>query len=128
MTAIPKNAAVIVLLKDKDDPKVFWVKRSENLRFMPGFHAFPGGQVDESDLGIPVANCEDQEGAWMRVAAVREFFEEAGVLLATGAEHLSADQRREKRQALHDSDKTFQQILEEDDLKIDGALFLEAGR
>lgn len=128
MTAIPKNAAVIVLLKDKDDPKVFWVKRSEQLKFMPGFHAFPGGQVDESDLAISVTNCVDQESALMRVAAVREFFEEAGVLLAKGAAKLTTEQRREKRQALHNNLKTFKEILEEDNLEIDGATLIEAGR
>lgn len=128
MTAIPKNAAVIVLLKDKDDPKVFWVKRSEQLRFMPGFHAFPGGQVDESDLEIRIINCEDQEGALMRVAAVREFYEETGILLARGAERLSIEQRRENRLALHEKNKSFKEILDEGNLEIDGATFIEAGR
>jgi glyoxylase-like metal-dependent hydrolase (beta-lactamase superfamily II)/8-oxo-dGTP pyrophosphatase MutT (NUDIX family) len=128
MTAIPKNAAVIVLLKDKKDPKVFWVKRSEQLKFMPGFQAFPGGQVDEADLAVSVLNCEDQEGALMRVAAVREFFEEAGVLLALGAENLSTEKLCEKREDLHHQRKTFREILEEDDLIIDGNRLLAAGR
>jgi endoribonuclease LACTB2 len=128
MTAIPKNAAVIVLLKDKSDPKVFWVKRSDQLRFMPGFHAFPGGQVDESDVDIPIANCEDPEGTLMRVAAVREFFEETGILLARGVEKLSVNQLREKRQAIHDQTKSFKMILDEDNLEIDGLALMEAGR
>ncbi|MEW6129692.1 MAG: MBL fold metallo-hydrolase [Acidobacteriota bacterium] len=128
MTVIPKHAAVIVLLKDRHDPKVFWVKRSEMLRFMPGFHAFPGGQVDADDLEIRIANCDDQEAALMRVAAVREFFEEAGVLLARGVESLSGEQLRAKRLALHEKTKTFKEILEEDELEIDGASLIDAGR
>jgi glyoxylase-like metal-dependent hydrolase (beta-lactamase superfamily II)/8-oxo-dGTP pyrophosphatase MutT (NUDIX family) len=128
MTAIPKNAAVIVLLKDKDDPKVFWVKRSDQLKFMPGFHSFPGGQVDESDVEIRIANCVDAEGELMRVAAVREFFEETGILLARGAENLSIEQLREKRQSLHDQAKLLKEILDEDNLEIDGATLVEAGR
>lgn len=128
MTAIPKNAAAIILLKDKSDPKIFWVKRSETLKFMPGFHAFPGGQVDESDLQVPAINCEDEEGALMRVAAAREFFEETGVLLARGAGELSAEQRRTKRRALEDQTKTFKELLEEDNLVIDGSTLAAAGR
>lgn len=128
MTAIPKNAAAIILMKDKSDPKVFWVKRSDTLKFMPGFRAFPGGQVDESDLTIPVIHCEDEESALMRAAAAREFFEETGVLLARGAEKLSTASLKAKRRALEDKTKTFKELLEEDGLVIDGSQLFAAGR
>jgi endoribonuclease LACTB2 len=128
MTAIPKNAAAIILLKDKEDPKVFWVKRSAKLMFMPGFHAFPGGQVDENDLDVPTINCQDEEGALMRVAAAREFFEETGILLAPGAGDLPGDTLKAERKSLHEKAKTFQEILREHDLVIDGARLEAAGR
>jgi ribonuclease/clavin/mitogillin len=128
MTAIPKNAAAIILLKDQQDPKVFWVKRSEKLMFMPGFHAFPGGQVDAEDLQTPVINCENEEGAWMRAAAVREFFEETGVLLARGASAVASEKRQANRQALHEKSKSFKEILEGDRLVIDCATLEESGR
>lgn len=128
MTAIPKNAAAIILLKDKYDPKVFWVKRSAKLLFMPGFHAFPGGQVDENDLHTSIINCKDEEGALMRTAAVREFFEETGILFARGAGELHADTLKAERQLLHDKTKTLQEILREHHLLIDGAMLEAAGR
>jgi len=128
MTAIPKNAAAIILLKDRHDPKVFWVKRGDKLRFMPGFHAFPGGQVDAGDVEIPVQNAEDEESAIMRVAAVREFFEETGVLLTNGAGQLSPEHRKAERMALEEGAKTFKQILDDNELTIDAADLLAAGR
>jgi endoribonuclease LACTB2 len=128
MTAIPKNAAAIILLKDRHDPKVFWVKRSAKLLFMPGFHAFPGGQVDEGDLNISIINCEDEEGALMRAAAVREFFEETGILFAHGAGELPTEALKAERQSLHENARTFAEILAEHNLVIDGAQLSVAGR
>ncbi|MBI3650577.1 MAG: MBL fold metallo-hydrolase [Acidobacteria bacterium] len=128
MIAIPKNAAAILLLKDPQDPKVFWVKRSEKLMFMPGFHAFPGGQVDPEDLHTPVINCSDEEGAIMRAAAVREFFEETGVLLIEGAGELASETRKAYRQALHEKSTSFKALLETEKLVIDGATLEASGR
>jgi len=115
-------------LKDRHDPKVYWVKRGAKLMFMPGFHAFPGGQVDAGDLEIPVQNAEDEESSIMRAAAVREFFEETGVLLTTSADNLTPAQRQAERQALDQGAKTFKQVLEENQLEIDAATLQAAGR
>ncbi|MBC7911021.1 MAG: NUDIX hydrolase, partial [Pyrinomonadaceae bacterium] len=57
--ATPKDAAAVILLRDgtdASDPEVFWVRRSERLTFLGGFHAFPGGQLDASDAETDVAN------------------------------------------------------------------------
>src|SRR5215470_3899578 len=70
MAVTPRDAAAIILLKDKDDPKVFWVKRSPKLQFMGGYHAFPGGQLDKQDNLIQAAGCDGEESL-MRVCAVR---------------------------------------------------------
>ncbi|HSB11655.1 MAG TPA: MBL fold metallo-hydrolase [Blastocatellia bacterium] len=126
MPVTPKDAAAIILLKDPTDPRVFWVKRSPKLQFMGGYHAFPGGQLDKEDASIAVAGCEADE-AVMRACAVREFFEETGVLLARGAEALSLDQIAEKRQAMTDH-SSFGQILEDDALQIVGSDLEPAGR
>ncbi len=117
MAITPKDAGSIIILKDRDDPKVLWVKRSPKLMFMGGFHAFPGGQLDKEDADIPVTGCAGDEAA-MRVCAVREIFEETGLLLAKGTDRLSADRIAEKRKALASEAKSFRQILEEDDLEI----------
>ena len=80
----PKDAAAVVLLKNKHDPQVFWVKRGPSLRFMAGYHAFPGGQIDEDDASIKVLNCEDASTARVVACAAREILEETGVLIAEG--------------------------------------------
>lgn len=128
MAAIPKDAGSIILLKDRTDPKVFWVKRSPKLMFMGGFHAFPGGQLDKEDSLIPVSECEEADAAAMRACAVREVLEETGLLLARGAERLPAERIGEKRRALVAGTKSFKQILEEDDLQIEGSSLAAAGR
>ena len=127
MAVTPKDAAAIILLKDRDDPKVFWVKRSPKLQFMGGYHAFPGGQLDKEDNLITATGCEGEE-ALMRVCAVREFFEEAGVLLSQVTNGLSLDRIAEKRSTMASGEKTFKQILDEDSLEIACSDFEPAGR
>lgn len=114
------------MLKDRTDPKVFWVKRSPKLQFMGGFHAFPGGQLDQEDSLITVDGYDGEE-AVMRTCAVREFFEETGVLLAAGAGRLSLDRLAAKREAMKRG-AGFKQIIEEDGLEIRGSDFEPAGR
>jgi glyoxylase-like metal-dependent hydrolase (beta-lactamase superfamily II)/8-oxo-dGTP pyrophosphatase MutT (NUDIX family) len=127
MAVTPRDAAAIILLKDKEDPKVFWVKRSPKLQFMGGYHTFPGGQLDKEDNLIPVAGCGGEESI-MRVCAVREFFEEAGVLLARGAANLSLERISEKRRSMAEGSKSFKQILDEDNLEIASQDLEPAGR
>lgn len=96
--------------------------------FMGGFHAFPGGQLDKEDAQISVSNCDDADGRMMRACAVREFFEETGVLVARGTEKVSPGRLIEKRGALSQGNKSFAELLAEDDLQIDGSLLEAAGR
>ena len=92
-----RPAATVMLLRDGDDGlEVFMLQRTLSASFARGMYVFPGGRVDDADHGEafePV--CDDADDAavsirlgvehgglaWM-VAAVRECFEEAGVLLA----------------------------------------------
>jgi 8-oxo-dGTP pyrophosphatase MutT (NUDIX family) len=84
-------AATIVLLRDgAEGLEVLLMQRPSTMRFAPGMHVFPGGRVDvDSDAGVPVHGslpgppwaATDLARALV-VAAVRETFEEAGVLLA----------------------------------------------
>jgi 8-oxo-dGTP pyrophosphatase MutT (NUDIX family) len=85
-----------VLLRDRGTPEVFLVKRHDSVAFMGGAHVFPGGSIDSTDhLDDPELICDGVASATARradvtadaaiafhVAAVRELFEEAGVLLA----------------------------------------------
>ena len=127
MAATPKDAGSIILLKDADDPKLLWVKRSDRLAFMGGFHAFPGGQLDKGDLETPVAGCAGDEAA-MRACAAREVFEEVGVLLAGGASELSVAEIADARRRLAAGEKTFRQIISEHRLTLAGDALVAAGR
>jgi 8-oxo-dGTP pyrophosphatase MutT (NUDIX family) len=84
--AVPRAAATVVLLRPPFD--VYVLRRAATMVF-GGLYAFPGGGVDPSDhpetlrsdwserLGVP-----DEPARAVVGAAVRELFEEAGVLLA----------------------------------------------
>lgn len=92
--AVPaRPAATVVLLRQPFE--AYLVRRASTMRFAPGMYAFPGGGVDPRDasadlrwtgpdaagwgyrLGLPEA-----EARAIVCAAVREVFEESGVLLA----------------------------------------------
>jgi endoribonuclease LACTB2 len=129
--ATPKDAAAMILLRDPEDPKVFWVKRAKTLAFMANYHAFPGGQRDAADAEVPILNAEniqDAHGAIMRVTAVRELFEETGALIARGVENLSAERRAAMRGELHSGRVSFKEMLEREGLALDAGLFIEAPR
>jgi glyoxylase-like metal-dependent hydrolase (beta-lactamase superfamily II)/8-oxo-dGTP pyrophosphatase MutT (NUDIX family) len=80
-------AASVLLVRGTEALEVYVVKRAQQLRFFGGFLAFPGGKVGVADAEVVVepaagrAGTIDEEPARL-VAAVREVFEETGVLLA----------------------------------------------
>jgi 8-oxo-dGTP pyrophosphatase MutT (NUDIX family) len=95
----PRLASAIMLLRDRDAGQgieVFMVRRVIQSDFMPDVYVFPGGSVSADDKAaeqaenvcMPVAAAvADPEGrtglgTGVRAAAIRELFEEAGVLLA----------------------------------------------
>jgi glyoxylase-like metal-dependent hydrolase (beta-lactamase superfamily II)/8-oxo-dGTP pyrophosphatase MutT (NUDIX family) len=127
----PKDAAAVILLRagmDKANPQVFWVRRSERMAFLGGFHAFPGGQRDESDALTQVENCADAETAAMISCAARELFEEVGVLVARGAETLTKGQRASLLDDLESGRMTFPELLNHYGLHLDADDFTFVGR
>jgi 8-oxo-dGTP pyrophosphatase MutT (NUDIX family) len=90
-----RPAATVVLLRCAPQLEAFLVRRHDNIAFMGGAHVFPGGRVDDTDRFDNAAEVCDGVGAADRmgnlspadaiahhVAAIRELFEEAGILLA----------------------------------------------
>jgi 8-oxo-dGTP pyrophosphatase MutT (NUDIX family) len=76
-------AASVIVVREAPAPgelEILLVRRSQNVRFMPGAWVFPGGRLDEAD-GPGMA--DDHEAALnaFRVCAVREAAEEVGVQL-----------------------------------------------
>jgi glyoxylase-like metal-dependent hydrolase (beta-lactamase superfamily II)/8-oxo-dGTP pyrophosphatase MutT (NUDIX family) len=124
----PKDAAAVILLRDPQDPKVFWVKRAKTLAFMANYHAFPGGQRDAEDSETPILNDEGVDDVVMRVAAIREIFEETGVLIARGVENLPAERRAALRNELHLNRISFKDLLEREGLILDAKLLTETPR
>jgi endoribonuclease LACTB2 len=100
-------AATVLLARGPGSVEVFVVRRAETLRFMGGFQAFPGGRVcpvDGALTGVP-RQC---------VAAVRELFEEIGVLLARRADDsfpADADLAESRREVLANP-KAFPALLD----------------
>ena len=89
--AIPvRPAATVLLVRDgASGLEVFMVVRHHKIDFASGALVFPGGSVDAGDRAIAAdpSRCGavaglDERGRALRVAAVRETFEECGVLLA----------------------------------------------
>jgi 8-oxo-dGTP pyrophosphatase MutT (NUDIX family) len=93
--AVPRDAATVVLLRQGAGVEAFLLRRTKALEFAPGACVFPGGSVDERDadpaiawtgpsppdLGDVLGVSADRSRALV-CAAVRETFEESGVLLA----------------------------------------------
>jgi len=126
--ARPRDAAAVILWRPGPDGReVFWVRRGAGLRFAGGFYAFPGGAVDEADARVPVPGEPAGAGALV-AAACRELFEEAGVLLARGADRLSPAARDEARRALLDGRASFADLLFQEGLALDPSLLAPAGR
>ena len=110
------------------DPEVYWVRRSHRLAFLGGFHAFPGGQLDEADKETPVENCDDPERAAMISCAARELFEELGVLVARGAQTLTVGQRASLLDDLESRRMTWPELLKHYGLHLDADDWTFAGR
>ena len=100
----PVPAATVVLLRSEPSggasPEVLLTHRPATMAFAAGMHVFPGGRVDAADGDPRLAarsirsaadaaailghNVAPADAVALHVAALRELFEEAGVLLADG--------------------------------------------
>ena len=129
--ATPVPAATVMLLREGDDGmEVFMIVRHQKSDVHAGALVFPGGRVDPEDYELakdptvfrPQAG-EDEYKAVLRVAAVRETFEECGVLLARPRGEdtfVSAARLREieaaHRAAMMRGERSFGTILEAEKL------------
>lgn len=140
--------------------EVYWVRRAETLAFMGGWHAFPGGGLSRADVAVPVQGMPDGlvEGAssadafpeslldgvdelepdlvpGMLACAIRELFEETGVLLAeellpgraTGPV-ASAGRLDEVRRQLVAGERRFPEVVDDLGLTPDASRLVFAGR
>lgn len=130
----PREAASLILVRDLPDGlEVLLLQRHPESRFAPGAYAFPGGRVELTDPAADMeARCrgltraeaarqlpgvEPREraiGFW--VAALREAFEEAGILLAYGPDEgpvsaASLTEARTRRSECRQDSTVFARLL-----------------
>ena len=100
-----RPASTVVLAREREAAlQVYLLKRSGKSSFFPGYYVFPGGAVEAEDhVGSPWAEFTDmteeiflerlggglstEKAISYAVSAIRETFEEAGVLLAVSKDH-----------------------------------------
>ncbi len=105
---VPRDAATVILLRDTANGlEVFLQRRVAAMAFAAGMTVFPGGGVDARDADASVRWAGPPASEWARwfggtepvaralvCAAVRETFEESGVLLAGTEDGVVADANR----------------------------------
>ncbi|QGZ49672.1 NUDIX hydrolase [Streptomyces sp. QHH-9511] len=129
--ATPKRAATVLLLRDAaEGPSVHMLRRRASMAFAGGAYAYPGGGVDPRDehpvrwagpslavwaerLGVP----DHAQAQAIVCAAVRETYEEAGVLLAgetadSVVGDTTGDDWEEDREALVARELSFADFLD----------------
>lgn len=128
-----KDASTVIVLREADGAlETFMLCRHHQSGFMGGAHVFPGGKVDPSDseeswlrrvdrpaeeITELLGETDAEVGLGLLVAAVRETFEEAGVLLARSAADADLVTTRER---LHGG-ASFSELATEIDMKIDSS-------
>lgn len=86
----PKLSATVLLVRDKTELEVLMVERHYQIDFASGALVFPGGKANDEDELDDWSDCVDGDFTDMqraaRICAVREAFEESGILLARSNE------------------------------------------
>lgn len=140
--ADPRLAATVLLLRSgpagtaSGGYEVYAIRRAPTMAFAAGMYAFPGGSVDPRDAGADIRWAGPDASAWARrlgqptdeaqaivCAAVREVFEESGVLLAGPTESavvgdVSGDDWESERAALVARQLGFAEFLHARDLTL----------
>jgi 8-oxo-dGTP pyrophosphatase MutT (NUDIX family) len=124
---VPRDAATVMLVRP--GIQVLMLARARAMDFAPGAHVFPGGSVDpedaqvpwdgplpSADLGVP-----PERARALICAAVRETFEESGVLLGGTPD-------AEDRRALLAGELSFGEILRKNKLALTAGLLTPWGR
>jgi len=130
-----RPAASVVMLRDSADGlEVFLLKRHGLSEVLGGVYVFPGGKVDPEDATLDIDTHLDlpaetlhrslgepeldaREAAALHVAALREAFEETGVLYAQGA----GERQAEMAWQMHRQGHAFDEILQSMSLRLEAS-------
>lgn len=134
---VPRPASTVVLLRDTDQGvSTYLMRRTSTMAFAAGMHVFPGGRIDDVDLQADIdfvgdlpdpfhMTAEADLARGLIIGAVREVFEETGVLLAVNDSGRSAkvDEAWEQdRKAVLRDPSHLVKVLRKRNLAIDPAL------
>jgi glyoxylase-like metal-dependent hydrolase (beta-lactamase superfamily II)/8-oxo-dGTP pyrophosphatase MutT (NUDIX family) len=146
----PRASAAVVLWRPAARGcEVYWVRRAETLAFMGGWHAFPGGGLGREDAAVPVGGRARRTASgersalptafWdlqgepppdlvpgLEVCALRELYEETGILLALPP--VEPQRRAAARRRLLAGEVAFDALRRELGATLDAARLLFAGR
>ena len=137
-----RPAATVMLIDDRPDLQVFMMERHANTVFAGGMWVFPGGSVDANDdssefqaISIHRSDAEASKlmglqvgGLAYYIAAIREAFEEAGILLALQKDTFQpldlsnpdVEKRfQQHRNDINDSNRNFIEIIKDENLIMD---------
>jgi 8-oxo-dGTP pyrophosphatase MutT (NUDIX family) len=107
----PRPSATVLLVRARKPWELLLMRRPGGADFAPGAYVFPGGTVHADDLGW---------GDEIRMAAVREMFEEVGILLARRGARFAREADCEQVRVIVARGKTFGEALRE--LRLEPAL------
>jgi 8-oxo-dGTP pyrophosphatase MutT (NUDIX family) len=130
VAAVPREAATVALVRDAPGGmEVYLLRRVRGMAFAGGMHVFPGGSVDAADATADIGWAGPDAAAWAKdfgttepsarslvCAAVRETFEESGVLLAGSSPDevladVSTDEWEAERVALEGRQQSLSELL-----------------
>src|SRR5690606_9793120 len=121
----PRPAATVLLMRDTGaDFEILMTRRSATASFAPGAFVFPGGALDAADRAPraqALARFRASQGGELRafsIAALREAFEELGILLAYDSSGRLVTQETVDR--LDRSDLAFFDQIERESLALAG--------
>jgi 8-oxo-dGTP pyrophosphatase MutT (NUDIX family) len=131
----PSPSATVVVMRDTAaGVEVFMVRRHEQTAFMAGAFVFPGGRVDPADAWSEHAGAVPSQAdnpvlaapVAYRAAALRELFEEAGVLLArdrsggfvTVADPVRRERLDQARREVHAGRVTMREMAERESVTL----------
>ncbi|PYH92451.1 NUDIX family hydrolase [Aspergillus ellipticus CBS 707.79] len=115
---VPRPSSSVVLVSPRNE--VLLLHRVKTSTSFASAHVFPGGNLSSQDGPCPPPEnlSRHEDGPWYRNAAIRELFEESGILLAKNNDSgkmlaVPEEQREAGRRAIHQSKITFAEWLQE---------------
>lgn len=138
--AAPRDAATVIVVRDGSAGlETFMLQRHLNSDFIGGAYVFPGGSVDEGDRDPRFAElvtgvsddhrrCMQDSTLPLLICAIRETFEEAGVLLARHADDgrtvalVDDEAWQARRNDLNSRKRSFLDIVQETGIILDASL------